>query len=130
MDSLLAALQDFFAITGDHCLKLHPSKSSLFESEIKWCGRLISGEGVRHDPARVDALTSLPRPTTVAELRYFVCTANWLHDSMPDFARVVAPLQENLQAERGKLGRRSRNALNVAIQWTGAEQESYELPLL
>ncbi|KAG4043948.1 hypothetical protein PC123_g20595 [Phytophthora cactorum] len=105
MDSFLAALQEFFAIIGDHGLKLHPSNNSLFESEIKWCGRLISGEGVRHDPARVDAITSLPRPMTVAELQYFVYAANWLHDSMPDFARVVAPLQEKLQ---------------------GVEQESYE----
>ncbi|GMF38278.1 unnamed protein product [Phytophthora fragariaefolia] len=126
MDSFLAALQEFFDIIGGHGLKLHPSKSSLFESEVKWCGRLISGDGIRHDPARVEALTTLPLPSTVAELQYFVCAANWLHESMPDFARVVAPLQDKLQAERSKLGRRSRNALNVALQWTDVEEEAYE----
>ncbi|POM61981.1 hypothetical protein PHPALM_28920, partial [Phytophthora palmivora] len=126
MDSFLDALQEFFDIVGGHGLRLHPSKSSLFESEVKWCGRLISGDGIRHDPARVEALTTLPLPSTVAELQYFVCVANWLHESLPDFARVVAPLQDKLQSERNKLGRRSRNALNVALQWAGVEEEAFD----
>ncbi|OWZ11239.1 hypothetical protein PHMEG_00015771 [Phytophthora megakarya] len=36
----------------------------------------------------------------------FVCAANRLHESMPDFAPVVAALQDKLLAEGSKLGRR------------------------
>eukprot|EP00644_Phytophthora_capsici_P005581 jgi/Phyca11/97940/e_gw1.2.1298.1 len=90
-----------------------------------WCGRLISGEGVRYDPARVDALATLPLPATVADLQYFVCATNWLHDSLPDYARVIAPLQDKLNAERSRIGRRNRNALNVATTWSDKERVEY-----
>eukprot|EP00644_Phytophthora_capsici_P010650 jgi/Phyca11/104342/e_gw1.9.938.1 len=102
------------------------AKSSLFELEILWCGRLISGAGVRHDPSRVSALTELPAPSTVADLQYFVCATNWLHDSLPDYARVIAPLQEKLNAERSRIGRRNRNALNVATTWSAGDQAAYD----
>ncbi|KAG3201578.1 hypothetical protein PC129_g23472 [Phytophthora cactorum] len=105
------------------------AKSSLFELEIKWCGRLISSEGVHHDPARVRALASLPLPATVADLQYFVCATNWLHDSLPDYAQSIAPLQDILNAERKRLGRRYRNALNVATTWSTAERSAYDAVL-
>ncbi|KAG3061225.1 hypothetical protein PC121_g13075 [Phytophthora cactorum] len=109
--------------------KLNMAKSSLFELEIKWCGRLISSEGVHHDPARVRALASLPLPATVADLQYFVCATNWLHDSLPDYARAIAPLQDILNAERKRLGRRYRNALNVVTTWSTAERYAYDAVL-
>ncbi|POM80973.1 Hypothetical protein PHPALM_1125 [Phytophthora palmivora] len=101
MDSFLDALQEFFkSLEGDSTLQR---------------ARYL-----------MEALTTLPLPSTVAELQYFVCAANWLHESLPDFARVVAPLQDKLQSEHNKLGRRSRNALNVALQWTGVEEEAFD----
>ncbi|GMF60915.1 unnamed protein product [Phytophthora fragariaefolia] len=104
---------------------LNAVKSSLFQFEALWCGKLISGSGVRHDPERVDALTALPVPSTVAELQYFVCASNWLHDSLPDYARVVAPLQARLGAERKRMDRRNKNALNAAVELTETEVNSY-----
>uniref|UniRef100_H3H8H0 Reverse transcriptase n=1 Tax=Phytophthora ramorum TaxID=164328 RepID=H3H8H0_PHYRM len=125
VEEFLQALKEFFIILRDRRLKLSAAKSSLFQLEVLWCGKLISGSGVRHDPERVDALSALPVPSTVAELQYFVCASNWLHDSLPDYARVVAPLQERLGMERKRIGRRNRNALNVAVTLTEAEITSY-----
>lgn len=86
MMEFLQTLCIFFEIVPDAGFKLNMSKSSLFAVGMLWCGRLNSGEGVRHDPARVDALANLPLPATVADLQYFVCATNWLHDSLPDYA--------------------------------------------
>uniref|UniRef100_H3H259 RNA-directed DNA polymerase n=1 Tax=Phytophthora ramorum TaxID=164328 RepID=H3H259_PHYRM len=125
VEEFLQALKEFFIILRDRRLKLSAAKSSLFQLEVLWCGKLISGSGVRHDSERVDALSALPVPSTVAELQYFVCASNWLHGSLPDYARVVAPLQERLGMERKRIGRRNRNALNVAVTLTEAEITSY-----
>ncbi|GMF41585.1 unnamed protein product [Phytophthora fragariaefolia] len=54
--------------------------------------------------------------------RYFVCATNWLHDSLPGYARVIAPLHDKLNSERNRIGRRNRNALSVATTWTPAEE--------
>ncbi|GMF52091.1 unnamed protein product [Phytophthora fragariaefolia] len=118
----LQTLRTFLEIVSAANFKLNRTKSSLSELEILWCGRLISSEGIRHDPSRVSALTELPLPATVADLQYFVCATNWLHDSLPDYARTIAPLQDKLNDERTRIGRRSRNALNVPTTWSPAEE--------
>ncbi|POM76543.1 Hypothetical protein PHPALM_6210 [Phytophthora palmivora] len=122
----LKTLRTYFEIVHKARFKLNMANSSLFEVEILLCGRLISGEGVRHDPTRVIALAILPLPVTVADLQYFVCTTNWLHDSLPDYARMIAPLQDKLNAERSRIGRRNRNALNVATTRSANERAIYD----
>lgn len=104
-----------------HNIKPNAKKSVIFKREVTWCGRVISGDGVRHDPRRISALTELPLPSTAAELQYFVCASNWLRDSIVNFARIFSPLLAKLDAEKKKVGRRNRNALNVNIQWTELE---------
>ncbi|OWY90721.1 hypothetical protein PHMEG_00041019 [Phytophthora megakarya] len=93
-------LRQFFLLVVKAPLKLNMAKSKLFEVEVLWCGRLISSAGVRNDPARVKALFTLPLPATVADLQCFVCATNWLQDSLPDYALIIAPLQTKLTAEK------------------------------
>ncbi|OWZ03397.1 hypothetical protein PHMEG_00024882 [Phytophthora megakarya] len=107
LEEFVQTLGAFFELVASANFKLNMVKSSLFEREILWCGRLISSEGVRPDPARVSALIELPLPESVADLQYFVCATNWLHDSLPDYTRVVVPLQDKLNTERVQIGRRN-----------------------
>ncbi|GMG15152.1 unnamed protein product [Phytophthora fragariaefolia] len=100
-------------------------KISLFEHQVGWCGRVISGQGIRHDPSRVSALTELPLPSTAAELQYIICASNWLRDSIVGYARVIAPLLEKFDAGKRRVGRRNRNAMNEAIAWTNAERPAF-----
>ncbi|KAE8960197.1 hypothetical protein PR001_g30462, partial [Phytophthora rubi] len=122
----LVVLRKFFTIVADANLKLNMEKSSLFELEILWCGRYFSAAGVRHDPMRVDALSTLPLPATVADLQRFVFATNWLHDSLPDYTRVIAPLHAKLEAEKKKIGKRNRNAVQVATQWSREERDAFQ----
>lgn len=114
-----------YPTTRRHNLKLNARKCCLYERQVTWCGRVVSGEGVRHDPARISALTELPLPSTAAELQYFICASNWLRDSIVDYARIFAPLLEKFDAEKKKVGRRNRNALQVTISWTEMERAAY-----
>ncbi|KAE9271091.1 hypothetical protein PR003_g30616, partial [Phytophthora rubi] len=56
VEEFLQALRKFFELLREFNLKLNIMKSKLFQLQAKWCGRLISGDGVAHDPERVDAL--------------------------------------------------------------------------
>ncbi|GMF35886.1 unnamed protein product [Phytophthora fragariaefolia] len=100
--------------------------ASLFELEILWCGRLFSADGVRHDPTRVDALSTLPLSATAADPQRLIFATNWLHDSLPDYTSVIAPLHDKLEAEKKRIGRRNRNALQVTITWAQEERSCYE----
>ncbi|GMF22478.1 unnamed protein product [Phytophthora fragariaefolia] len=130
VEEFVHVLGQLVSLVAGARLKLNMAKSKLFEVEVLWCGRLISSAGVRHDPARVNALFTPPLPATVVDLQYFICTTNWRQDSLPDYARKIAPpLQTKLAAEKKRVGGRGRNALAVATVWTEPEQAAYEAGL-
>jgi hypothetical protein len=95
-----ALLENFEAIL-QRCqevgLKLNPHKCTFFAKEVKWCGKMISGSGIRHDPARTAALVDMPPPQTGAELLQFVCAANWMRSHIPRFSDVAEVLMVALQ---------------------------------
>ncbi|GMF54393.1 unnamed protein product [Phytophthora fragariaefolia] len=62
----LVELLEFFGF------KLSVQKSSLFEPQVKWCGKIITGQRVSYDPELIKALTNLSYPTNAAELQQFL----------------------------------------------------------
>ena len=72
-------------------------KVTLYAREVKWCGKLYSGTGVRHDPARIRGLVEMRRPATVGELMQFLKATNWMRLSLPNMAEVVSPLRALLE---------------------------------
>ena len=43
-------------------LKLNPEKCQFGEKEVKFYGNIISSDGVKPDPAKVDAILNMPSP--------------------------------------------------------------------
>ncbi|KAF1317462.1 hypothetical protein FI667_g14764, partial [Globisporangium splendens] len=127
---LLHVLRKFFEILKEFNLKLNASKSQLFQHQVKWCGKLISGDGVEHDPERISALQELPLPSTAADLQYFLCASNWLRDSIVDYARHAAPLQAKLNMALKGSGRRRTAGLRIPLMWTSEEEKCYNLLVL
>ncbi|KAF0775213.1 hypothetical protein AaE_001087, partial [Aphanomyces astaci] len=85
--------ESFFDRVAQYGFKLSPSKTKLFTDQVKWCGRIINGDGVKQDPERIEHLCAIPYPTNAGELQQFVCAVNWLRDSMTEYAQTVDPLQ-------------------------------------
>ncbi|KAG2785564.1 hypothetical protein PC129_g14479 [Phytophthora cactorum] len=76
MDVYLEKLAEFFSLLNQFGLKLSAKKCSLYQTEVKWCGKLINSQDVCHDPERIDTLRGMPYPKTAAELQPFVCAIN------------------------------------------------------
>ena len=122
LDGVLARLQARGLYAAAH-------KCRFFATEMKWCGRLYSGEGVAHDPQRVQGLTAMRRPETVGELMQFLQAANWMRPHLPRFAEVKAQLQALLD-ERLAGTRRTKvvakRKLLVSEDWTPERVRSWE----
>ncbi|GMF23876.1 unnamed protein product [Phytophthora fragariaefolia] len=123
--TFIEALKQFFDTCRAHRLKLSVSKSCLFQKEIRWCGRIFSGAGIRHDPARIEALQSLPFPMTATDLQQFVCAAGWMRDTIVDFARIMRPLHDKLEAVLRVCGRTKKMAAGTKLTWTTAEEGDF-----
>ena len=53
-------------------LKLKPSKCSFVRESVDYLGHVITSEGLSPNPARIDAVQSLPAPTNIKELHQFL----------------------------------------------------------
>ena len=72
-------------------LKLKPQKCSLFKSQVNFLGHLVSREGVKRDPNKVEkvAIVHWSVPTNSKELQSFLRFANYYWRFIEE---VVAPL--------------------------------------
>ena len=106
--------------------KLSLKKSHLCQTEIKWCGRIISADGVRHDPVRMQALNDMRYPENAGELMQFLCSAGWMRYSIIDFARISKPLNQKLnKATEGKK-KSKRAASAVKLEFTNEDKHNFD----
>jgi hypothetical protein len=113
---IVSLLRKVLVICRTRGLKLNPKKCQFWLVEALWCGRIVSGTGVRHNPDRVQALQQLPSPSTGSDLQQFICAVNWMRTSIPGFNKLVQPLQalmERVYAAAG--GRTKRKAAKVSL---------------
>jgi RNase H-like domain found in reverse transcriptase/Reverse transcriptase (RNA-dependent DNA polymerase) len=80
-------------------IKLNKNKLRLRLPEVRYMGFLISDKGLRCDPAKVEAITSLPQPTDKQGVQRLLGMTNFLQKFAPGLSTVVAPLRELLQKD-------------------------------
>ena len=88
-DELLSSLREIFQRCRDFNLRISPVKSNLGLTSIKWCGRIISGNGIKFDPEMIRGLINLKRPRTAGELQHLLAASNWIRTSLPQYAETV-----------------------------------------
>ncbi|KAL4010945.1 hypothetical protein IC575_027987 [Cucumis melo] len=62
--------------------------------QVSFLGHVVSGEGVSVDPAKIEAVTSWPRPSTVSDIRSFLDLAGYYRRFVEDFSRIASPLTQ------------------------------------
>jgi RNase H-like domain found in reverse transcriptase/Reverse transcriptase (RNA-dependent DNA polymerase)/Integrase core domain/Integrase zinc binding domain len=107
---LLVYLRRFFNLCRNFNIKLHPGKAVLFATTVRWCGRLISSEGVKFDPSRIQGLLDMPPPSSGSDLQQFVCALNWMRMAIPAYTELLSPLHTLLEAVYARSGKRTKVA--------------------
>ncbi|XP_015944873.1 uncharacterized mitochondrial protein AtMg00860-like [Arachis duranensis] len=62
-------------------------------------GYIVSKDKISVDPAKIDAISSLPYPSSVREIRSFLGHAGFYHRFIMDFSKVALPLSCLLQKD-------------------------------
>lgn len=124
-----------------HGIKLRPAKCELFKKQIRYLGRLVSGEGVQIDPKDLDAVICLKekKPRTVGELRTLLGFLSYYRSFVQDFSRLARPLFDLLQSShetnnenkpapksgKGRTKKDNKNQLpsRTPIIWTNEHQD-------
>ncbi|GJR06590.1 putative nucleotidyltransferase, ribonuclease H [Tanacetum coccineum] len=97
------------SVPSSHCFtdlrqeKLYAkfSKCEFWLSRVAFLGHIVSSEGITMDPAKVEAITKWPRPTSVTEVRSFLGLAGYYRRFVDGFSRLALPLTK-LAVDRGE----------------------------
>ena len=106
-------------------IKLNPGKCVFFRKEIRYLGRLISGDGFRPDPDDVKALDKckIP-PKNVGELRSIIGLLGYYRCYLKGFSQRLKPIYDLLQKGEGKATKKHLEA-KKKIKW----KEDFQLVL-
>jgi hypothetical protein len=73
VDGLHGVLETFLNGWAARGVKLGATKMDLCSQVVRWCGRMVSKDGVWLDPSSGSALAAMQPPVTGADLQQFVC---------------------------------------------------------
>jgi RNase H-like domain found in reverse transcriptase/Reverse transcriptase (RNA-dependent DNA polymerase)/Integrase zinc binding domain/Chromo (CHRromatin Organisation MOdifier) domain/Integrase core domain/Retroviral aspartyl protease len=73
-------------------LYVKPEKCQFHVQEVSFLGYLISEKGIRMDPAKVEAITQWPTPTSVHDIQVFLGFANFYRRFIKRFSRIILPI--------------------------------------
>ena len=82
----------FFARLRVHSLKLSPDKSRIGAARVDFLGHVISADGVRPHDDRVAALTRMPMPTDIKQLRSLLGGLSYYRKFLPNMAHHIRPI--------------------------------------
>ena len=90
-------LHDFRAVLERlHREKFHAKqrKCEFGKRSVKYLGHIVENGTIRVDLDKVAAVQTWPAPTCVKEVQQFLGLANYYHEFIKNFAKLVAPLND------------------------------------
>ena len=81
-------------------LKLQPKKCELFQDEVAYLGHIVSADGIKTDPIKIQRVKEWPAPTSVLEVRIFLGLASYYRRFVPGLAELAIPLHRLTEAGR------------------------------
>ena len=106
-------LRQVFLRCRKYGISLNPKKSLFGLEEGKLLGHIISKDGIRIDPARIEAILQIPHPRNVKELQDFLGKINFLRRFISSLAELIRFLNNMLRKDS-------------SIKWTVEAKQAFE----
>lgn len=93
----VVSINKIFKKLIDANLKVQIDKCSFFTRETKFLGHVITEEGIKPNPAKVEAILKLDIPKTQKQIKSFLGITGYYRKFIRDYAKVALPLTKCLQ---------------------------------
>ncbi|CAI7793981.1 unnamed protein product [Closterium sp. NIES-53] len=106
-------LEEVFRRLQQNRLITKGSKCEFLKSELEFLGHVVSGDGIKIDPRKVDAIAKWNPPTNIPELQSFLGFVNYVRRFVPNMAGLTKPLTDLLHKD-------------THFQWGEKEQSAFD----
>lgn len=109
-DAALLLLLESARLNG---IKFNASKMQFRVEQCTFFGEVLTSQGLKPDPCKLDAIRQMSPPQTKAELQSFLGLVNYMKRYSAKLTELSAPLREILKADHGWM-------------WESSQQKSFE----
>src|SRR6266446_479314 len=75
-----------------HGLFAHPDKCHFSSDTVEYLGFVLSKDGLKMDPSKVQSIQDWPKPRKVKDIQSFLGFANFYRRFISDYSDIVVPL--------------------------------------
>lgn len=80
-------------------LRLQPDKCNFLRKEVVYLGHIITKDGIKADPSKIEAVVNFPAPQNEKEIMSFLGLAGYYRKFIKDFSKIAKPLSELLKKD-------------------------------
>lgn len=113
-----AHLRTIFQRLRENGLTINPSKCQIGLPSVEFVGHLITADGIRPTPKKVEAVLNFPRPTTAKELKRFLGTINF-------YRRFIRHAAEHQRILQDMIHGNVKND-RTPLQWDESTNQAFE----
>ncbi|MCO5576395.1 hypothetical protein L7F22_030205 [Adiantum nelumboides] len=106
-------LKVIFQALRDNKLHVNQKKSEFFLQEIQYLGHIISKNGIRMDPAKLEVIKDWPNPRNLHEVRSFIGMCAYYKRFIEKFSLILGPLHDLTKK-------------NIKYVWTEKRQQAFD----
>ena len=94
LDEHLQRMETVLTRLRDAGLKVNAAKSSFCAHEIEYLGYILTREGIKPQPKKVQAILALNPPKSINKLRHFLGMVQYYRDMWARRSEMLAPLTD------------------------------------
>ena len=103
-----------------HGLCVKASKTFLARQELPFLGHLIGMDGIKPDPRKLAAITEMPLPTSLKQLRSTLGTFNYYRKFVKNFSKIASPLNTLMKKDQS-----SKRCVGNKIEYTEEQIQTF-----
>lgn len=96
-------------------MRVNLDKSQFFKTDVEYLGFIVSREGIKTCPSKVEAIRRFPAPETLHDLRSFLGLAGYYRRFVKDYADIAKPLTDMLRGDNGKISANKSKRTTISL---------------
>lgn len=94
-------------------LKIQPDKCEFLKPELEYLGHIVTAEGVKPNPKKLEAVSNFKQPRNPTDIKSFLGLAGYYRKFIRNFSKIAKPLTELTKKE-------------TPFHWTDKTQEAFQ----